>query len=374
MRPGRDPRPAGRRAMEARGAARAPMRSREHRSLSSDRCARRTRRLVSRPLASRWISSNVLRSAHWMSSRTNRTGRSAAARRTRSATASKSSRRLVSGSSASVRGSPPTRADEVRRQASDLTAVPRDVVGQHRHRRAADVLADRFAERFVRSGDVLVARPEEHRPVVAVRDRAIADAMLVLPAPGSPPRSTVSTEPRAAPVARGVDRLGDVAAADEHAGERRRQRHRERRRRGWHVAAPRVATRGRRRSTSSWIASTFSVPRKSSLRRNCSSVPSGSCASISAADALRQQHLAAVRERPHAGGPVHCLPVVVTAALERLAGVDAHPHRDRWSRCPIARPRAVVVPRWPPRPQRSRSANTENVLSPSPLCFRSTPP
>ena len=60
-------------------------------------------------------------------------------------------------------------SSEVRREASDLAALVRDVLDEHRGRRAADVLDDRVAERFIGRAHVLVARAEEHSPVLSVR-------------------------------------------------------------------------------------------------------------------------------------------------------------------------------------------------------------
>ncbi len=116
------------------------------------------------------MSSIVLRSAHWKSSSTYK------------------QRSIARGATHEVRDrleeKPPARLGidrlgerqrtdagrEVRSEAGDLASVARDVLGQHRHRRAGDVLGDRLAERLVGRVHVLVARAEQDRPVLRVRD------------------------------------------------------------------------------------------------------------------------------------------------------------------------------------------------------------
>ncbi len=218
---------------------------------------------------------------------------------------------------------------QVRRQAPDLTAMPRDVVGQHRHRRAADVLTDRLSERFVRSGDELVTRPEEHCPVVAVRDAGDRRRDARLARAGLASEEHGLDRAAGSAVARGVDCLGEVAAADEHTGERGRQRDRERRRRRWHVA------RCPRRQPGPVVVDEL-VDRLDLLGASkqlaAEELQLGSVGQLRLDQRRRrraEQHLPTVRERTHARSTVHRLPVVVPAALEGLTGVDAHTHRDR---------------------------------------------
>ncbi len=224
---------------------------------------------------------------------------------------------------------------QVRRQAPDLAAVPRDVVGQHRHRRAADVLIHRLSERLVRSGDQLVARPEQHRPVVAVRDAGDRRRNARLARAGLASEEHGLDRAARSTVARGVDRLGEVAAADEHAGERRRQGDRERRHRRWHVA-------GSPRCHPGPLVVDELVDRLDLLGASqqlaAKELQLGAVGQLRLDERRRcraEQHLAALRERPDARGPVDRLPVVVAAALERLTGVDAHPHRYRGCVVPL---------------------------------------
>ena len=216
---------------------------------------------------------------------------------------------------------------EVRREAGDLPSVARDVLDQHRRWRRGDVLDDRVAERFVRRAHVLVARAEEHSPILSVRHSCnrrrharLAGARLA-----SEKHGLDCPDERAIPCR--VDALGQVLPADEHGRQRDGEGPGER---GWRDGRD----RGHRRRGSAAVVDQL-VDRLELLgaaQHLAAEEDEVGALGKSAFDergrGARQQHLSADRERAHSRGAVDGLPVVVAPALHGLTGVDPHPHHD----------------------------------------------
>ena len=229
----------------------------------------------------------------------------------------------------------------------------------------------RLAERFVWNVHVLLTGAEQHCPTLRVRDVGDVGCQARLPRTGFSAEQNRFHGTRCCPITSRLDQRGEVAAADEKSWQRGDERPRERDRQHG-------ARSSRLRPCAAVIdqlvdrldsvdAAQQLAPQEANLR---------TLRNLAAHERRRragEEHLATRSNGPHASRPIDCPPVIVAPALHRLTGVDAHAHQvgvaaghgsSTRRRCAsAAAANAVDV-----------LMNTENVLSPSPLCFRTMPP